>query len=384
VRAIGSRATERSGWPLRQWWPDLAWAAFAAANLVAMGLVPGWETIPFHFIWVSLTLMYGYRVWEVYPTTVVLFVVAISTGTLISYDVARAGQSPDELTEVPLMAAMFAAMVWHAQRRRSAMDQLRRVSDTNLRLLQRGRQFVQDASHELRTPITVALGHAELIVRQSRDPELTEDARIVVDELLRLRRLADRLLLLATAEDPDFLSTSSVEVGKLLVDVLQRWAPTDRDWQLEARTAAAATVTADPDRLGLALDSLIENAVKHSGPGDQIRLGARRRDGRVVITVADSGSGIPGDMLEGIFERFTRLDDGRSRDRGGVGLGLAVVKAIAVAHGGSARCVRSVVGKGSVFQIELPLRPQPELASADPAGERVATAVHSPWAESAR
>jgi signal transduction histidine kinase len=365
---------------LRQWWPDLVWAAFAAANLVAMGLVPSWETIPFHFIWVSLTLIYGYRVWELYPTTVVLVVVVFSTGALISYDVARAGQSPDELTEVPLMAAMFAAMVWHAQRRRSATDQLRRISDTNLRLLERGRQFVQDASHELRTPITVALGHAELIVRQSRDPELTEDARIVVDELLRLRRLADRLLLLATAEDPDFLSPSSVEVAKLLADVLQRWAPTERDWRLEVRTTA--TVTADPDRLGLALDSLIENAVKHTGPADQIRLGARRRDGRVVITVTDSGSGIPVGMLEGIFERFTRLDEGRSRDRGGVGLGLAVVKAIAVAHGGSARCVRSALGQGSVFQIVLPVGSAPEAAPVDPTAERLVSAVQRQWTDS--
>jgi signal transduction histidine kinase len=338
-------------------WLDVAWVVFAAANLVAMALVPQWETVPFHFIWVSLTILYGYRVWGPSQTALALTAVVASTGTLLTYDVLYHAELVDELTEVPLMAAMFLAMVWHAQRRRSAMEDLRRVSEANLRLLRRERQFVQDASHELRTPITVALGHAELVERGSREPELAEDARIVVDELLRLRRLADRLLLLATSEDPDFLSRSPVDVGRLLADVLQRWAPTERYWRLDR--GEPACVVGDADRLGLALDSLVENAVKHTGPGDEIRLGFRRESDRVAIVVADSGTGMPADRLEEIFERFARLDGGRSRDRGGVGLGLAIVKAIAQAHGGTVQG-RSAVGGGSVFQLVLPLGPTPD------------------------
>src|SRR5512132_3437940 len=240
-----------------------------------MALVPKWETIPFHFIWVSLTILYGYRVWGSWQTGMALTAVVVTTGALLVYDVLREGELVDELTEVPLMGAMFLAMVWHAQRRRSAMEDLRRVSDANLRLLQRERQFVQDASHELRTPITVALGHAELVERASRDPEPAEDARIVVDELLRLRRLADRLLLLATSEDPDFLSRSPVAIGQLLAAAVQRWAPTDRCWRLDP--SEPAVVIGDADRLGLALDALIENAVTHTRPGDEIRLAASRR-----------------------------------------------------------------------------------------------------------
>ena len=338
-------------------WLDVAWVAFALANLVAMALAPEWETVPFHFIWVSLTLLYGYRVWGPSVTAAVLAAVVLSTGGLLVYDVMRSTQLTDELTEVPLMGAMFLAMVWHAQRRRSAMEDLRRVSDANLRLLHRERQFIQDASHELRTPITVALGHAELVERASRSPERAEDARIVVDELQRLRRLADRLLLLATSEDPDFLSRSPVDVGRLLADVLQRWAPTERGWRLDR--GEPAYVVGDADRLGLALDALVENAVKHTGPGDEIRLGARRQGDVVAIVVADSGTGMPADRLEGIFERFARLDGGRSRDLGGVGLGLAIVKAIAQAHGGTVQG-RSAVGSGSVFQLVLPLGPTPD------------------------
>jgi signal transduction histidine kinase len=348
---------------LQRFWPDLVWIGFALANLVAMVLAPEWETVPFHFIWVSLTILYGFRVWGPLVTTGVLTAVVVSTGALLVLDVASAAQSADELTEVPLMGAMFLAMVWHAQRRRSATEDLRRVSDANLRLLHRERQFIQDASHELRTPITVALGHAELVERASREPELAEDARVVVDELQRLRRLADRLLLLATSEDPDFLSWSPVRVEQLLAAVLQRWSPIDRRWRLDP--AEAATVVGDADRLELALDALVENAVKHTGPGDEIRLGASRQDGQVAIVVADSGTGMPAEHLDGIFERFARLDQSRTRDRGGVGLGLAIVKAIVQAHHG-ALGVRSSPGAGSVFQLLLPLQPAADPAGAEP------------------
>jgi two-component system OmpR family sensor kinase len=363
VRAIESQRHDRFGWPLPRFWPDLVWIGFALANLVAMVLAPEWETVPFHFIWVSLTILYGYRVWGSLVTTGVLTAVVVSTGALLVLDVARAAQSADELTEVPLMGAMFLAMVWHAQRRRSATEDLRRVSDANLRLLHRERQFIQDASHELRTPITVALGHAELVERASREPELAEDARVVVDELQRLRRLADRLLLLATSEDPDFLSWSPVRVEQLLAAVLQRWSPIDRRWRLDP--AEAATVVGDADRLGLALDALVENAVKHTGPGDEIRLGASRQGGQVAIVVADSGAGMPAEHLDGIFERFARLDQSRTRDRGGVGLGLAIVKAIVQAHHGTLG-VRSSPGTGSVFQLLLPLQPAADPAGAEP------------------
>ena len=372
MRGIESPRTDRFGWPLRRFWLDLAWVGFALANLVAMALVPEWETVPFHFIWVSLTILYGFRVWGPRVTAGLLTAVVLSTGTLLLYDVVHHAQLADELTEVPLMGAMFLAMVWHAQRRRSAMEDLRRVSDANLRLLHRERQFIQDASHELRTPITVALGHAELVERASRAPERAEDARIVVDELQRLRRLADRLLLLATSEDPDFLSRSPVQVEHLLAAILQRWAPIVRRWRLDPIEPAA--VVGDADRLGLALDALVENAVKHTGPGDEIRLGVRRDRDRVVITVADSGAGMPADRLRGIFERFARLDEARSRDLGGVGLGLAIVSAIVKAHGGTV-AVQSTLGGGSVFQLLLPPEPAPDPATA-PGGHQAPAAGH--------
>jgi len=349
-------------WPLRRFaWLDVVWVGFAFANLVAMWLLPTWETVPFHFIWVSLTIVYGFRVWSQATTESVLFFVVLLTGAVLAVEVWHGAQPQGELTEVPLMAFMFLAMVWHAQRRLAAMDDLQRVSQENLLVLQREHQFIQAASHELRTPITIALGHAELVARGSRDAELAEDAHIVVDELLHLRRLADRLLLLASLADPGFLTRSPIAIARLLAEARSRWAPTERRWVLE--NGVAATVLADPDRLGTALDALIENAVKRTRPEDEVRLGARREGDWVAITVADSGPGIAVEQLERIFDRFARLDTARSRDRGGVGLGLAIVKAIAEAHGGSVR-VQSTLGRGSVFEIVLPLPRTPHGAMA--------------------
>src|SRR2546422_11023587 len=112
-------------WPLRRGaWIDAAWVAFSVANLAGMLLFPNWETVPFHFIWVSLTILYGFRVWSVKPTVLTLAGVIVATGSLIALDVVRGAQPVDEITEVPLMAAMFVAMVWHARRRLAATKQI--------------------------------------------------------------------------------------------------------------------------------------------------------------------------------------------------------------------------------------------------------------------
>jgi signal transduction histidine kinase len=345
---------ERYEWPNRLRWWDIAWVLFSLANLYAMLLWPDWETVPFHFIWVSLTILYGFRVWKARPTTVILVFVMVLTGTLIWIDVARGITSLDEITEVPLMAAMFVAMVWHARRRLTATEETERVSMANLRLLERERRFVQDASHELRTPITVALGHAELIQRTAKDPTLAEDAAVIADELMRLRRLANRLLLLAGAEDPEFLHLEPVDVETIVFDAVRRWTATQRRWLLGS--TEEATVMADADRLEVALDALIENAVNHTVVSDTIEVAIRRRDARAVISVRDTGAGIPAPDLDQIFARFARADPGRSRHTGNFGLGLSIVKAIVDAHGGEVH-VASAVGVETTFEILLPLSP---------------------------
>ena len=345
----------------RSSWVDLAWVAFVALNLLAMRLLPAWQTVPFLAIWVSLTVIYGFRLWRIQPTILTLAAVTIATGGIIGVQVLKGQQDADYLAEVPLIALMFLVMVWHGRRRLAAteerlaaMEEVQRVSQENLRLLKQQRRFLQDASHELGTPITVALGHAELIERAVTNPVVAEDARVVTDELMRLRRLSTRMLLLASAEGPDFLHLTPVPVESVVVDALGRWGHVPRRWRLGP--VAEATVLGDRDRLAVALDALLENAVAHTMPHDRIEVSARLEDAGVVLAVADSGSGIQDSDLRRIFQRFARAEPSRSRPTGGLGLGLAIVQAIAEAHGGSVS-VESTFGHGSEFEVYLPLAP---------------------------
>jgi signal transduction histidine kinase len=142
-----------------------------------------------------------------------------------------------------------------------------------------------------------------------------------------------------------------VEVEPLVVDALGRWSHTPRRWRQGALDEA--TVLGDRERLAVALDALLENAVAHTGVDDRIEVSARQEGANVVLAVADSGCGIPPADLGRIFDRFARVDAHRSRQAGGFGLGLAIVQAIAEAHHGSVR-VESTVGRGAVFEVILP------------------------------
>jgi len=333
----------------------VAWVAFSVANLVAMVVFSRWETVPFHFIWISLTLLYGFRVWSIRPTVWVLAVVMVTTFAAISWDVFHGLQNVDELNEVPLMAAMFGMMVWHAQRRLTAYRVSARISAENARLLATQRRFLQDASHQLRTPITIALGHAELLASELAGSGRAEerDIGVVVGELVRLRRLSERLLMIAAAEDPDFLRPEPVALDRFTMDVLRRWMPTaERRWQLGRLDEVV--VDADRERLGLAMDALLENAIRHTQDGDVIQLSVLSTgDGSAArMIIADTGSGIPLSERDHIFDRFrsgSDLGDGRR-----TGLGLALVRAVARAHGGDA-LVHSTPGRGSEFELVLPV-----------------------------
>jgi signal transduction histidine kinase len=335
----------------RAYWPDIAWAIFVGLNLIAMRLIPAWGSVPFLIIWISLTTVYGFRLWRVGSAVLTVSIVSLATAGVIGWQVLRGEQDGDYLAEVPLLAVMFVIVVWHARRRMAAMEEIKRVSEHNLVLLDQQRRFLQDVSHELGTPITIALGHAELITHAATDQMIAKDARVAVDELLRMRRLANRLVLLASTDSPDLLHLVPVDAAELLVEILHRWSQTPRRWSLG--TVTEARVQADRDRLTVALDALIENAVDHTDPDGRIELSARLQGEEIVLSVNDSGSGIPAADLGHVFDRFTRVGTGRSRETGGFGLGLAVVKAIAEAHQGSVQ-VRSTVGQGSVFDLSIP------------------------------
>src|SRR5881394_4047710 len=240
---------------------EVGWLAFAAANLVAMELWPTWETIPFHFIWISLTLVYGFRVWEPAPTGIVLGLVIAATGSLILSDAFHGEQLWGELFEVPLMSAMFLAMVWHARRRQDALRVMEREGAERASLLERQERFLHDASHELRTPVTIARGHLEVLWRTNGKPAPEID--VALDELQRIEQILERLLLLAKADQPDFVVLETVDLEPFLEDVFMRWSEVaPRAWHLGE--LAHGKIAVDPDGLRCALDALLENAVKYT------------------------------------------------------------------------------------------------------------------------
>ena len=330
---------------------ELLWAAFAAANYVAMIVWPSWETIPFHFVWISLTLLYGFRVWPMGATLVVLGFVAAFTGASIMFDAFAGIQLWGELFEVPLMSAMFLAMVWHARRRVDALHVAEGEAEERRAMLESQERFIHNASHELRTPLTIARGHLELLA----DNGLAGELEIALDELGRMDGIIERLLLLAAADQPDFLRVEGVEIEPFLEDVFMRWSEVaPRAWRLGP--LAPGTLMVDPDRLRTALDALLENAIKYTEEHDAIELRARiAGPNQVLIVVEDEGCGVQEEALARIFERFARADAARTRSTGGVGLGLAIVDAIAKAHGG--RCAVHNTGHGSIFALQLPAAP---------------------------
>jgi signal transduction histidine kinase len=338
---------------LRRRQVEAAWVVFAVANWAAMVAWPSWETIPFHFVWISLTLVYGFRVWSTGATWLVLVAVAATTGGAILADAFEGIQLWGELFEVPLMSAMFLAMVWHAQRRRVAVERMETA-------LSGQERFLQDVSHELRTPVTIARGHIELSRGQLGDsPELA----VAVDELDRIERILARLLLLAKAGAPGFVVAADVDVEAFVGDLFLRWSGiAPRAWRLGP--VAAGVLRVDEEALRTALDALLENAVKHTEAYEPIQVSAIGLGGDLVVEVSDGGRGVPAEALDRIFERFARGDEARSRAAGGVGLGLAIVAAIARAHGGSAH----VVGReqGATFVLRLPgFRPAARLLAED-------------------
>ncbi|MEV0324084.1 ATP-binding protein [Streptomyces sp. NPDC050658] len=214
------------------------------------------------------------------------------------------------------------------------------------------REFVDDAGHELRTPITIVRGHLELMGTATENAaEREETVRIVMEELDRMSRIVEDLLLLAKAERPDFVTPEPVQLAELTADVfVKARALGDRDWHL-AEVADAET-SLDPQRITQAMVQLAQNAVQHTVQGQRVSIGSRTSPGRVELYVADSGPGVQAQDAAVIFERFRRGTARRGSRATGAGLGLAIVRAIAEGHGGQVE-LRTTEGGGATFVLVL-------------------------------
>jgi two-component system OmpR family sensor kinase len=233
-------------------------------------------------------------------------------------------------------------------RREEALSRLEEALD-------RQRRFVADASHELRTPLTNIEGYSEMLGQWAlRDPETAgESVEAIEAESRRMRELVEGLLALARGDEGPPLKPEAQDLGALAAEAVR-----------SARAAAAGKVAVsyeppgrevvavcDRTRILQALSVLLDNAIKYTPEGGEVKVGVRTRDGRAELEVSDTGVGIPAGQLPLVFERFYRGDPARTR--GGAGLGLAIARQIAEAHEGSVEA-RSEPGKGSTFVLRIP------------------------------
>jgi len=236
------------------------------------------------------------------------------------------------------------------------------------------RQFTADASHELRTPLTSIRSVGEVGLREQRSPEgYREIIGSMLEEADRLARLVDSLLLLARADNREIpVAHKRLELDALAAEVVEHLVVlAEEKRQRILFEGTPVEVWGDRTLLRQALINLLDNAIKYTPPGGEIRVAVLGKEGRGAIEVIDGGPGIAPEHEGRIFDRFYRIDKARTRAEGGAGLGLAIVKGIVEAHDGVVE-VHSAVGEGSTFTVHLPVQATADTAS--PAATSTGTA----------
>jgi two-component system OmpR family sensor kinase len=273
----------------------------------------------------------------------------VSTLPLSSGEIGTTVRVPDELTdertEVGQVGSALNALLAHVEH---ALDERHRSE-------QQVRQFVADASHELRTPLSTIHGYAELSRRTSPpDPEqLVLAMGKVESEADRMSSLVEDLLLLARLDAGRPLARDEVDVTRLALEAVgdARVVAPDHRWKLDL-PEEPVVAPGDEQRLHQVLTNLLNNARRHTPPGTSVTVGVAQDADRVVLSVEDDGPGLPPQLNGKAFERFTRGDSARTRESGGAGLGLSLVRAISHAHGGTVS-VDSAPGR-TRFEVRLP------------------------------
>ena len=364
MKPIG-RSSSRLASVVRRHLPELAWVIFAATNLVVMLSLSEWQTVPFHFIWLSVSILYGFRMWSVRNTALTLAVVMLVTGYALVLPVIRSQvglAGLDESTEVPLMAAIFVAMVWHARRRQAAMKQteeaLRRETDAveRLRAMDEVKNtFLQAVSHDLRTPLTAILGFALTLQKEGELGLTPEERQELAGRLAanarRLNRLVTDLLDLDRLQRgviaPALSNTDVGALAKSVIDGLEI-LPSDRI-QTDLGSVVAPIDSSKVERI---LENLLINASKHTPADSHIWLRVVQDGPGVLITVEDDGPGVPREFRKTIFEPFRQGPEGGGPSPG-VGIGLSLVARFAELHGGRA-WMEERVGGGASFKVYIP------------------------------
>jgi two-component system OmpR family sensor kinase len=270
-------------------------------------------------------------------------------------DLAQRVEPDDPRTEVGQLGEALNVM----------LGEIERAFAERLAAEGRLRQFVADASHELRTPVTSIRGFAELFRRGASDrPEdLANVMRRIEQEGERMGELVEELLLLAQLDQGLPLERKPVDLAAVAEAAVDAARTADPERSIELHAQRPLVVLGAQSRLRHVIDNLLTNARVHTRPATPIEVRVAADNGQLVLEVADRGPGVPPEDAERIFERFYRTDRSRTRSQGGVGLGLAIVRSVVEAHGGAA-AHRPRPGGGSIFRVCLPLVPAAGFADA--------------------
>ncbi len=328
----------------------IGWLVFAGVNTVLTFVLPGEETIPYHLIWASFALFYGLWSWPKTLTLVVFLSITLVTGVALVGHAVSGTIGWEECAEIVLMGVILALLVWHVDRQRAAQARI-----VQMQLSERDQAAQRDlaarfGSHEVRTRLTIARGHAEMIADGTANQQTRADALVVIEELDKATDIATHILALVRAAKP--APTTVIDVDSLVDAVVRRWSVTvPRRWSSDVQVGE---FPCDPERVETLLDCLLENAVKFTGTHDAIQVAAKANHAAMTVSVRDTGCGVAADELGQIFELFKTGRDAGAR--AGSGIGLAIVKASIESRGGSVT-VESEPGQGTCFTLTFPRHP---------------------------
>jgi two-component system OmpR family sensor kinase len=272
-------------------------------------------------------------------------------------DLTRRIDTVDERTEVGTLSEALNRMLEHIEQAFEA----RRASEDRMR------RFLADASHELRTPLTSIRGYAELFRRgaDQRPDDLRAAMRRIEDEAQRMGVLVEDLLLLAHVDRVHPLDSTRVDLRAIASDSADDARARAPDRSITVIGAESLPITGDGDRLRQAVNNLVNNAIVHTPSGTPVEVAVGADGDSATITVTDWGPGLDEQALAHAFDRFWRGDPSRSRSSGGVGLGLAIVDAIARAHGGEV-AVENLTNAGARFSLRIPRAEAPAVLNPSP------------------
>ena len=344
------------------------WAVWATLCTLAMLALPGRETIPYHLGWAAFALAYGLATWRRWQLVAALVGYTVASGAVLGRSALLGEVGWEETTEIPLMFLLALLMVWHVHRRQQALAQATVLAQRDIEAARDRERLMRLTSHELRTPLTIARGYLDLVQDRARDLEDREDLAVAADELDRLARVGDRLVRMIRLQDDTL--TEDVDMDHVLHQAVERWRTVaDRDWVVQTRLGHCL---GSAERLRTCLDTLIENALRYTEPGDRIRLVGRRGEAELVVAVLDSGTGLTDGQIAAINageqpeQPLTPLG---SVDRlAGTGLGLGIVRQIAHARGGALYASRAPEGGAALsltFPIDFPMAPVIRLSVPD-------------------